>query len=275
MWVDVFTKAQRTLSLKQNIPKEIITMKKTTAITLAILLIAIMTLAFVSCDNTGDGATEVPTSAPTEAPTQRPNEAPTEAPTGDNQQGTIDETAKHTHSYTEQIVSDEHFKSAANCLSRTAYFYSCKCGENGTETFVIGDINAENHVGGTIVDYNYTNDTIHEVVEHCKGCFGIMNVTEQSHESSCTLCTKHAAPGLYETGTENIIYTWDELIHLGIVNLNGSTITASDASRLAGSLVISNDITAIGYSAFYGCYNLSNVVLPKNLTILGGRAFYG
>ena len=47
--------------------------------------------------------------------------------------------SKLNHSYTEQIVSDEYLAAPATCTEKAKYYYSCKCGEKGTETFEYGD----------------------------------------------------------------------------------------------------------------------------------------
>lgn len=45
---------------------------------------------------------------------------------------------EHTHTFTEQIVKDEYLSTAADCTNKAKYFYSCSCGEKGTETFEYG-----------------------------------------------------------------------------------------------------------------------------------------
>ena len=45
----------------------------------------------------------------------------------------------HTHEYTEKAVSDEYLATAATCTEKAKYYYSCKCGEKGTETFEYGE----------------------------------------------------------------------------------------------------------------------------------------
>ena len=47
--------------------------------------------------------------------------------------------SKLHHSYTEQIVSDEYLAAPATCTKKATYYYSCVCGEKGTETFEYGD----------------------------------------------------------------------------------------------------------------------------------------
>lgn len=45
----------------------------------------------------------------------------------------------HTHKFTEEIAKSDFLASAATCTQKAKYYYSCKCGEIGTETFEYGD----------------------------------------------------------------------------------------------------------------------------------------
>ena len=44
----------------------------------------------------------------------------------------------HTHSFTQEIAKDKYLASNATCSEGARYYYSCKCGETGTETFEYG-----------------------------------------------------------------------------------------------------------------------------------------
>ncbi len=46
---------------------------------------------------------------------------------------------KHTHTFTEQTVKDDYLSTAADCSNKAKYYYSCSCGEKGTETFEYGE----------------------------------------------------------------------------------------------------------------------------------------
>lgn len=46
---------------------------------------------------------------------------------------------KHTHTFTEQTVKDDYLSTAADCSNKAKYYYSCLCGEKGTETFEYGE----------------------------------------------------------------------------------------------------------------------------------------
>lgn len=47
---------------------------------------------------------------------------------------------KAAHEYNVQKVSDEYLASAATCMNKATYYYSCVCGAKGTETFESGEV---------------------------------------------------------------------------------------------------------------------------------------
>lgn len=49
------------------------------------------------------------------------------------------ETPTHTHVYTKKVTTDKYLKSAAACAAKAVYYYSCECGEKGSETFTHGE----------------------------------------------------------------------------------------------------------------------------------------
>lgn len=51
----------------------------------------------------------------------------------------IKEATGHVHSYTEKNTDAKYLKSAATCTAKAVYYYSCACGEKGTETFESGE----------------------------------------------------------------------------------------------------------------------------------------
>lgn len=44
----------------------------------------------------------------------------------------------HTHSFNKQVAEDEYLESPATISDKAHYYYSCECGEKGTETFEYG-----------------------------------------------------------------------------------------------------------------------------------------
>ena len=81
------------------------------------------------------------------------------------------------------------------------------------------------------------------------------------------------APGLYETGTRNMIKSWDELIEDGDLIIENNTILKDIVlTGITGDLIISNDITTLSY---YGnsCETHNEVTglfFPGNIENSGG-----
>ena len=45
----------------------------------------------------------------------------------------------HKHEFTQQNATDEYLNTQATCTAKATYFYSCVCGEKGSETFAVGE----------------------------------------------------------------------------------------------------------------------------------------
>lgn len=63
-------------------------------------------------------------------------------PNNNDNQGTNNEQGsdgQHKHTYNKQIVETKYLKSSATCTTKAVYYYSCECGEKGTETFESGE----------------------------------------------------------------------------------------------------------------------------------------
>ncbi len=77
-----------------------------------------------------------------------------------NCDGSWDTTAD-THVYDQQNTELEGaLVSAANCQSAAVYYYSCSCGELGTESFTAGELGDHNYVNGSCFVCGETAQTI-------------------------------------------------------------------------------------------------------------------
>ena len=97
-----------------------------------------------------------------------------------------------SHSFGAEIAEEEYLVTDANCVDKAVYYKSCfVCGLADTNTFVYGNANADNHVGGTYVDgqkeascyeEGYTGDT------KCNSCNAVITygnvVPTSSHNPS-------------------------------------------------------------------------------------------
>ena len=119
---------------------------------------------------------EIPTEAPIEVPTEAPIEVPTEAPHTEHiwDNGTVTVPATHTqsgfihyscticgegydetipadstaHVFDQAVAAEQYLAANANCGSPALYYYSCLCGEKGTETFAVGQASGEHQWNG-------------------------------------------------------------------------------------------------------------------------------
>ena len=64
--------------------------------------------------------------------------------------GAVKTTPAHTHLFDKKNVADKYRKSAANCTNRAVYYFSCACGEVGTQTFEDGTALGHNFGAGNI-----------------------------------------------------------------------------------------------------------------------------
>ncbi len=54
----------------------------------------------------------------------------------------------HSHTYDQKVVDAKYLASEADCENAATYYYSCTCGEKGTETFTDGEALGHNYEGG-------------------------------------------------------------------------------------------------------------------------------
>ena len=59
--------------------------------------------------------------------------------------GTHNSGDPHTHAFTRKDTNADYLKDKATCQSPAMYYYSCACGEEGTETFTSGDLGSHSY----------------------------------------------------------------------------------------------------------------------------------
>ena len=286
----------------------------TLKLTMVILFVAMAITAMSSCkDNSINSIESNPTEALTtdtnhEAPSEDKNQSNQEQPSNDNADTDVI-VDKHIHSFVEEKTETAYLKTAASCTSSAVYYYSCECGEKGTQTFTVWGLN-NNHIGGTKTGYMKLDNNTHTTVMYCSSCYEILETSANSHTSdyggACVFC--EMKPGLYQVlGGDNsgcsalaLTKTWESLIHEGIIvvdesnavsvpedmrdNLNGFVIMASGIEKVgecgfsscAGlkGIVISEGVTTIEANAFSSCFNLEYVSVPQSVNRIDYNAFY-
>jgi hypothetical protein len=69
---------------------------------------------------------------------------------------------QHSHEFTERIITNEYLATEATCKAGATYYYACKCGEKGDETFKFKVLFEDR--GGEMVPYQQGAYQIAEIV---------------------------------------------------------------------------------------------------------------
>lgn len=117
----------------------------------------------------------------------------------------------------------------------------------------------------------------------------VPEASTKKYDGSVTIisATPEKAAGLYETGTETLIKSWDELLDEGVVHVEDGVVFTNlvhdeefdddyneSSSELAGDLVLPNDVISIGEDGFTLCDELTGITIPDSVTSIGICAFY-
>lgn len=201
---------------------------------------------------------------------------------------------EHIHVFDKQVASENYFAKEATCLEKAKYYYSCSCGEKGTETFESGEA-----LGHSFTEYIYdfniscTQDgTLSATCERC-GAKDTVTLTgtklDHKYENGkCIYCgRKHLSEGLAYTLITDEFGDYYEVSGIGVCTEKDISIPETynnlpvksigqEAFRDCGSLVaitIPNNITSIGDYAFLDCTRLERITFPSGITSIGYSAF--
>ncbi len=163
---------------------------------------------------------------------------------GDSQNGNV-----HVHLFTEEVVGTEYLAKKADCTERARYYYSCKCGKKGTDTFLYGELLSHDYVDG--------------ICAYCK-----------SKKPSDGLL--YSAYGDYYAVSDIGTCKDDSIV---VPNTyNGKDVKAIDGDAFLrcdslSSITLPNTVTHIGSNAFSKCSKLTSVMLGSGITSIGNNAF--
>ena len=105
---------------------------------------------------------------------------------GDGSSDNNDFDEPHTHRFTVEHLDDRYRLYEATCCTKATYYYSCSCGETGTDFFECGEVDSSNHTGGTTTTYEYVDATQHIVTELCGGCGATLSTLLEAHQENDT-----------------------------------------------------------------------------------------
>ena len=240
-------------------------MKKKWILSLLALCMSFATLGFVACGETGD------------------NEDGGDINTEQGDETTGGE--EHVCMFNEMVTTDEFLETAASCQGPAHYHYSCTCGKMSDDVFVYGE-KLEHVYDQEVVKAEYADVavTCEEEGSYFKTCAcGAIGeetfiVAPTGHTgASCTKCGEQAySEGLLFTLSQDETYytveqgecidSWVRMptIYEGLpvkeIVENGFKDSGMEKITIPAS------ITAIGESAFIGCWDLKEIEVDERNT---------
>lgn len=259
-------------------------MKKLLVLILSLVVVSTAMLSLAACDNGGtQGDTDITGGSQGGTDT-----------TGGSQGGGSGERPEHTHTYDQKVAEATYLATEATCSKKATYYYSCVCGEKGTETFESGEL----------ADHPYNDEWFSDEDNHYRKSTCIHAVVKDKAAHSynengvCTVCNRRKpSEGLkYAYNSVKSEYTvsgigtcTDETVVIPS-KYNGKPVTSiGDLENLEEypdnrpfngcdsviSVIIPGTVTHIFDYAFYGCSSLDNVVISDGVTYIGDQAFAG
>lgn len=83
---------------------------------------------------TSDSSESVPS-----ASSEEPSESSESTPIPSSEEPSTSSEPAHEHVFNQEVASEEYLASPATCTEKAKYYYSCTCGEKGSETFEYGE----------------------------------------------------------------------------------------------------------------------------------------
>lgn len=195
----------------------------------------------------------------------------------DNQNGNQDDEQKHRCSFTQNVAESKYLKSEATCTNKAVYYYSCECGEKGTETFESGEpIGHSFKQEKTEAQYlKMAADCTHKAVYYksCASCGKIGNeIFEYGEPNGHNFVIGGCKNCGADEPTEGLRYTlsYDESYY--IVTGIG---TATDKNIIIADIFNKKPVVDIYEKAFENCNELTSVTIPHSVTNIGDYAFKG
>ena len=178
---------------------------------------------------------------------------------------------EHTHNFNERIAKSKFIKKSATCVQKAEYYYSCECGEKGTEFFEYGELAShtpraavrENEVPATCK----TEGSYNEVVR-CSVCNEIISSTPK---------TINKTPHKYEDGVCTVCGYIEGLISFKTLQSTETNCVYGKVSNTTSTFSFLKEIKANSDASYIVCTDIAcTVAIPSKTVNLetGDNIFY-
>ncbi len=177
---------------------------------------------------------------------------------GSGNQGDGNSNETHTHAFTLELTADKYLVSPATCTAKAKYYYSCNCGEKGTDTFESGSMLPHTYDKQVATDkYLASPATATSAARYYYSCVcGAKGTATFEYGTAETPVAEKLQYELLDDGTYEV------------TGYKGSISALKIPSEHNGKKV-----TRIGKRAFCYRFDLTSVILPHSIKSIGEQAF--
>lgn len=183
----------------------------------------------------------------------------------------------HVHSFKKQVAESKYLASAATCMAKATYYYSCVCGEKGTETFTYGAFAEHTEVIDAAVAPTKTTAGLTEG-SHCGVCGKILKAQQKIPATGSVGLTYSVNSDGWTCTVTGIGSCTESEICIPKESPEGYTVTKigdkAFADSSATSIIIPDSVTDIGVRAFYNCTGITEIRIPSSVKTIGTQIFY-
>lgn len=182
---------------------------------------------------------------------------------------------EHQHVFDKKVIATEYQKNQADCLNAATYYYSCSCGEKGDAIFTYG----------LKLDHSFSEDNVCDVCENSYSDvleFNLINddTGYQVQVGEILSCERVIIPSEYQGKPVTDIKFTTSSYNSPIKTIDIPSSIEDIGKKLAGMRKLemvyfcqNSKLKVIDEKAFYNCYNLKEICLPKSIESIGKYAF--
>ena len=179
------------------------------------------------------------------------------------------------HVFEEEVVSIDYLDKGATCKQKATYFYSCVCGEKGSDTFEYGELGDHEWDAGecSVCKREYFSDGLQFTLSTVEAVYSV------SGRGDCK-DTNIVIPSTYQylpvTKIDSLAFADERdvvsiTIPESVKEIDGAAFKGCTGLK---TIVLPSGITRIDDYTFQDCTALQTITIPKKVESIGFFAFY-